>query len=189
MDNWNKESVSREEFLRLRQEAMIRLQQMAKGQNLPEMQKKPPAQERSAVQEKRPPAEKTGPSVPHDAQTRPTVQPPSAISLPQAEKTVPKAADAPEPQEPILLTLLAQLAEPQQEEDAKEVSPPHGGSASKNPVGKRAGEPLFHPDGKAPSLRGDSYHPDAVREDRYRPSMPPLRKNLRRLMGEESKKK
>ena len=189
MDNWNKETVSREEFLRLRQEAMIRLQQMAKGQNPPEMQKKPPAQERSAVQEKRPPAEKTGPSAPLQTDLHLAAQEPTGIPVRQEQIPAEKAADAPEPQEPILLTLLAQLTEPQQEEDAKEVPPPHGGSASKNPVGKREGEPLFHPDGKAPSLRGDSYHPDAVREDRYRPSMPPLRKNLRRLMGEESKKK
>ena len=53
-------------------------------------------------------------------------------------------------------------------------------------------ERLYHPDAdRIPRLHDSRYHPDAAAAARggYVPPIPPLRKSLRRLFGEESKKK
>lgn len=225
MDHWNREPVSREEFLRLRQEAAARLQKMAQSQ------KTLSAASRTAQNPPENVPKEKEESFPVKAvETLPAEE--SAVLPRSLQKT---AEETPAPQDPPaeapLLTLLLQQIEraqqdtlPPQPEPVGEAKaqreetpflPPQEPLTEEIPLPAQPSPParetsflrkeplppkeeplpqerLYHPDAdRIPRLHDSRYHPDAAAAARggYVPPIPPLRKSLRRLFGEESKKK
>ena len=225
MDHWNREPVSREEFLRLRQEAAARLQKMAQSQ------KTLSAASRTARNPPENVPKEKEESFPVKAvETLPAEE--SAVLRRSLQKTAEETLAAQDsPAEAPLLTLLLQQIERAQQDTLPPQPEPVGEGKSQreempfllpqeslteeiplpaqpSPPARKSSFPrqeplppkeeplpkerLYHPDAdRIPRLHDSRYHPDAAAAARggYVPPIPPLRKSLRRLFGEESKKK
>ena len=225
MDHWNREPVSREEFLRLRQEAAARLQKMAQSQRTLSAANRTAQNPPENV-----PKEKEESFPVKAVETLPAEE--SAVLRRSLQKTAEETLAAQDsPAEAPLLTLLLQQIERAQQ-DTLPPQPEPGGEgksqreempfllpqeslteeiplpAQPSPPARKSSFPrqeplppkeeplpkerLYHPDAdRIPRLHDSRYHPDAAAAARggYVPPIPPLRKSLRRLFGEESKKK